>query len=68
MLLAGVAGALVLRALLIGAGIALMQKDCVMYPFAALILLAAWRMPGQLTTSVKESEAACSAAVLTTNR
>ena len=44
-LLAGVAGALVLRALLIGAGITLIQRfDWVVYPFAALILVAAWRM------------------------
>ncbi|HKC56019.1 MAG TPA: TerC/Alx family metal homeostasis membrane protein [Vicinamibacterales bacterium] len=41
----GVAGALVLRALLIGAGVALIGRvDWVIYPFGALILLAAWRM------------------------
>ena len=41
----GVAGALVLRALLIGAGVALIARlDWVIYPFGALILLAAWRM------------------------
>lgn len=41
----GVAGALVFRALVIGAGIALVQRfDWVTYPFAVLILIAAWRM------------------------
>jgi tellurite resistance protein TerC len=41
----GVAGALVFRALMIAAGITLIQRfEWVMYPFGALILLAAWRM------------------------
>ena len=41
----GVAGALVFRALMVGAGIALVQRfEWIMYPFAALILVAAWRM------------------------
>jgi len=41
----GIAGALVFRALLIGASIALIQRfSWVTYPFAALILFAAWRM------------------------
>ncbi len=41
----GIAGALVLRAVLIATGIALVQRfDWIMYPFAALILFAAWRM------------------------
>jgi tellurite resistance protein TerC len=41
----GVAGALVFRALLIGAGIALIERfGWVTYPFAALILFAAWRL------------------------
>jgi len=41
----GVAGALVLRAMVIGAGLALIQRfHWIMYPFASLILLAAWRM------------------------
>ena len=41
----GVLGALVFRALLIGAGIALVEQfSWVRYPFAALILFAAWRM------------------------
>jgi tellurite resistance protein TerC len=41
----GVAGALVFRALMIGAGIALIERfHWIIYPFAALILLAAWRM------------------------
>jgi tellurite resistance protein TerC len=44
-LLFGIAGALVFRALLIGAGIALIARfSWVTYPFAALILFAAWRM------------------------
>jgi TerC family integral membrane protein len=41
----GIVGALVFRALLIGAGIALIQRFAwVMYPFASLILFAAWRL------------------------
>jgi TerC family integral membrane protein len=41
----GIIGALVFRALLIGAGIALIQRfDWAMYPFAGLILFAAWRL------------------------
>jgi tellurite resistance protein TerC len=41
----GVAGALVFRALMVGGGIALIQRfEWIMYPFAALILFAAWRM------------------------
>jgi tellurite resistance protein TerC len=41
----GFAGALLFRALLIGAGIALIERfTWVTYPFAALILFAAWRM------------------------
>jgi tellurite resistance protein TerC len=41
----GVAGALVFRALLIGSGIALIERFAwVTYPFAGLILFAAWRM------------------------
>jgi tellurite resistance protein TerC len=41
----GIAGALVFRALMIGAGIALIARFAwVTYPFAVLILLAAWRM------------------------
>ena len=41
----GIASALVFRALLIGAGIALIQRFAwVTYPFAVLILFAAWRM------------------------
>jgi tellurite resistance protein TerC len=42
---AGVAGALVLRAVVILAGIALLQRfRWIIYPFAALILFAAWRL------------------------
>ena len=41
----GIAGALVFRALMIGAGITLIQRfHWITYPFAALILFAAWRM------------------------
>jgi tellurite resistance protein TerC len=41
----GIAGALVFRALLIAAGIALVQRvHWITYPFAGLILFAAWRM------------------------
>jgi TerC family integral membrane protein len=41
----GVLGALVFRALLIGAGIAVIERfSWITYPFAALILFAAWRM------------------------
>jgi tellurite resistance protein TerC len=41
----GIAGALVFRALLVGAGIALIERfGWVTYPFALLILFAAWRM------------------------
>jgi tellurite resistance protein TerC len=41
----GIAGALVFRALMIGAGITLIQRvTWIIYPFAALILFAAWRM------------------------
>jgi len=41
----GIAGALIFRALMIGAGIALIERFAwITYPFAALILLAAWRM------------------------
>jgi tellurite resistance protein TerC len=41
----GIAGALVFRALMIGAGIALVQQfHWIIYPFAGLILFAAWRL------------------------
>jgi tellurite resistance protein TerC len=41
----GITGALVFRALMIAAGIALVQRfHWITYPFAALILFAAWRM------------------------
>jgi tellurite resistance protein TerC len=41
----GIIGALVFRGLMIVAGIALIERfEWVMYPFAALILFAAWRM------------------------
>src|SRR2546423_7243323 len=42
---AGIAGALVLRAVVILAGIALIQRfQWITYPFTALILFAAWRL------------------------
>ena len=41
----GITSALVFRAVMIGAGIALVQRiHWIMYPFGALILFAAWRM------------------------
>ena len=41
----GIAGAVVFRGLMIAAGIALVQRfEWITYPFAALILFAAWRM------------------------
>ena len=41
----GIAGALVFRAVMIGAGISLIERfSWVMYPFAGLILFAAWRL------------------------
>ena len=41
----GIAGALVFRGLMIAAGIGLVQRfHWILYPFAALILFAAWRM------------------------
>ena len=44
-LLFGVAGAVVFRALMIGAGITLIERfQWITYPFAALILFAAWRL------------------------
>ena len=44
-LLFGVAGALVFRALAIGAGLTLIERfQWITYPFAALILFAAWRL------------------------
>jgi tellurite resistance protein TerC len=44
-LLFGVAGALVFRALAIAAGITLIERvQWIIYPFAALILFAAWRL------------------------
>src|SRR5580765_2035544 len=44
-LLFGVLGALVFRALAIGAGISLIERvQWIIYPFATLILFAAWRL------------------------
>ena len=56
----GVLGALVFRALLIGAGIALVQRfSWVRYPFAALILFAAWRMLFAVERERQVVQAAC---------
>ena len=56
----GVAGALVFRALLIGAGITLIERvDWITYPFAVLILLAAWRMLFGAQRQRDVVEAAC---------
>jgi tellurite resistance protein TerC len=56
----GILGALVFRALFIGAGIALIQRfSWIMYPFAALILVAAWRMLFGVDRQRKVVEAAC---------
>ena len=56
----GIAGALVFRALMIGAGIALVQRfEWITYPFAALILFAAWRMIFAEERERRVVEAAC---------
>ena len=56
----GIAGALVFRALMITAGIALVQRfRWITYPFAALILLAAWRMLFAEERERRVVEAAC---------
>src|SRR6267378_6033577 len=56
----GIAGALVFRALLVGAGIALIQRFAwITYPFAVLILFAAWRMLFGAERERKVVEAAC---------
>jgi tellurite resistance protein TerC len=56
----GVAGALLFRALLIGAGITLIERFAwVTYPFAALILFAAWRMLFGVEREREVVKAAC---------
>jgi tellurite resistance protein TerC len=56
----GIAGALVFRALMIGAGIALIERFAwVTYPFAVLILFAAWRMLFGVERERKAVQAAC---------
>ncbi len=56
----GILGALVFRALLIGAGIAVMERfSWVTYPFAALILFAAWRMLFGVEREREVVQAAC---------
>jgi tellurite resistance protein TerC len=56
----GIAGALVFRAVMIGAGIALIERfSWVTYPFAALILFAAWRMLFGAERERKVVQAAC---------
>ena len=53
-------GALVFRALLIGAGVALIERfGWVTYPFAALILFAAWRMLFAVERQRRAVETAC---------
>jgi tellurite resistance protein TerC len=62
-LLFGVAGALVFRGLMIGGGIALIQRvQWIIYPFAALILLAAVRLvfgEGRQRQAVAQACAVC---------
>jgi tellurite resistance protein TerC len=56
----GIAGALVFRALVIGSGIALIERfGWVTYPFAALILFAAWRLLFGAKREREVVEAAC---------
>jgi len=56
----GIAGALVFRAIMIGAGIALIERfSWVTYPFAALMLFAAWRMLFGAERERKVVQAAC---------
>ena len=56
----GVTGALVFRALMVGAGIALIKRfEWIMYPFAVLILVAAWRMLFAQERQRKVVEQAC---------
>jgi tellurite resistance protein TerC len=56
----GVVGALVFRALAIGAGITLIERvQWIIYPFAALILFAAWRLLFGGERERKVVEAAC---------
>jgi TerC family integral membrane protein len=56
----GVLGALVFRALLIGAGIAVIERfSWITYPFAVLILFAAWRMLFGVEREREVVQAAC---------
>jgi tellurite resistance protein TerC len=56
----GILGALVFRALLIGAGVTLIDRfGWVTYPFAALILFAAWRMLFAVERERRAVETAC---------
>jgi tellurite resistance protein TerC len=58
----GILGALVFRALLIGAGIAVIERfSWATYPFAALILFAAWRMLFGVEREREVVQAACNA-------
>lgn len=57
----GVAGALVMRAVLIGAGLALVERfQWVIYPFAALLLYGAWGMLGGHANRREKVAEACS--------
>ena len=59
-LLFGVVGALVFRGLVIGAGITLIQRvQWISYPFAALILFAAWRLLFGVERERKAVKGAC---------
>jgi tellurite resistance protein TerC len=56
----GIAGAVVFRALMIGGGIALIERvSWILYPFAALILFAAWRMLFGVERERRTVEGAC---------
>jgi tellurite resistance protein TerC len=56
----GVAGALVFRAVMVGAGIALVQRfQWAVYPFAGLILFAAWRILFGAEAERRTVEEAC---------
>jgi tellurite resistance protein TerC len=56
----GVAGALVFRAVMVGAGVALVQRfHWAVYPFAGLILFAAWRILFGAEAERRTVEEAC---------
>ena len=56
----GIAGALVFRAVVIVSGIALIERfNWILYPFAALILFAAWRLAFAQERERRVVEGAC---------